>query len=113
VNSVPSRKKINLEKVLASLNTTCPTCGRVIEPAEIKRVSWDEIECPDCNARFEPSRRKGVTCPHCHQETGIGTAAAFDHIFMSRKACEKCGREFLIVDGAPMTEDQYRRKGEA
>jgi hypothetical protein len=30
---------------------------------------------------------------------------------MSRKACEKCGREFLIVDGVPMTEDQYRRKG--
>jgi hypothetical protein len=54
-----------------------------------------------------------VVCPHCHQETGIGTAAAFGHIFMSRKRCEKCGREFLIVIDIPMTEEQYRRLGSA
>ena len=38
---MPSRKKINLEKVLASLNATCPTCGGVIESQD-RRVSWDE-----------------------------------------------------------------------
>jgi hypothetical protein len=41
------------------------------------------------------------------------SAAAFDHVFMSRKSCEKCTQEFLIVDGVPMTEDQFRRKGKA
>jgi hypothetical protein len=29
---VPSRKKVNLEKVFASLNTVCPRCGKVILP---------------------------------------------------------------------------------
>jgi len=35
---------------------------------------------------------------------------AFDQILMSRKNCENCGREFLIVDGVPMTEDQFHRR---
>jgi hypothetical protein len=35
---MPSRKKIDLQKVLASLNVTCPKCGRVSEPQDIKRV---------------------------------------------------------------------------
>jgi transposase-like protein len=51
-----------------------------------------------------------VVCPHCKQETGIGTAALFDHVFMSRKKCKRCGRDFLIVDGIPMTEEQYARR---
>jgi transposase-like protein len=108
---MPSRKKINLAKVLASLNTNCPKCQAVIEPAQIRRINFDEIQCPWCDAIFEPRKTTGMICPHCHQETGIGTAAALDQIFMSRKACEKCGKEFLIVDGVPMSEDQYRRKG--
>jgi len=45
--------------------------------------------------------RETMTCPHCNNETGIGTAALFDHVFMSRKKCERCGKEFLIVDGVP------------
>ena len=48
-------------------------------------------------------------CPHCGEQTGVGTAALFDSILMSRKECEKCGREFLIVNDVPMTEDQYDR----
>jgi len=51
-----------------------------------------------------------VICPYCQQETGIGTAALFDHVFMSRKKCERCGKEFLIVDGVPMTQEQYARR---
>ena len=50
---MPKKQKINLEKVLASMNTLCPKCGRVIQPAEIRRVSFDEIECPECGARFK------------------------------------------------------------
>jgi len=53
---VPSRKKIDLRKVLASLNTICPKCGHTITPAELNRVSWDEIECPACHAVFDPQK---------------------------------------------------------
>ena len=52
------RGKINLQKVLASLNTPCPKCGHLITPAEIKRVSWEEIECPTCGERFDASKTK-------------------------------------------------------
>jgi len=55
---MPSRKKIDLQKVLASLNSTCPKCGHEITPAEIKRVSWDEIECPQCGERFSAAKRQ-------------------------------------------------------
>jgi uncharacterized protein (DUF983 family) len=48
-------------------------------------------------------------CPHCKQETGVGTAALFDTVLMSRKACDKCGREFLIVNDVPMTAEEYHR----
>jgi ribosomal protein S27AE len=54
---VPSRKKIDYEKVFASLNTTCPKCGRVIEPQEIRRVSFEEMICPDCGERFAPIKK--------------------------------------------------------
>jgi len=37
--AVPSRKKIDWEKVQAALTTTCPKCGYEITPAEIVRVS--------------------------------------------------------------------------
>lgn len=50
------RGKLELQNVLASLNKTCPKCGRQITPAEIKRVSWEEIECPECGERFDASK---------------------------------------------------------
>jgi hypothetical protein len=46
-------------------------------------------------------------CPYCKQETGVGSAALFDTVLMSRKTCDKCGREFLIVNDVPMTEEPY------
>jgi len=49
---MPSRKKIDLQKVLASLNTICPKCGRVIEPQEIRRVNFELMICPGCGERF-------------------------------------------------------------
>jgi predicted RNA-binding Zn-ribbon protein involved in translation (DUF1610 family) len=57
---MPSRKKIDLQKVMAALHTTCPTCGRVIEPAEIQRVNFEEMISPECGGHFDvremPSR---------------------------------------------------------
>jgi len=57
--TVPSRKKIDMQKVLASLNTPCPKCGHEITPAEIKRVSWTEMECPKCGLRFDAAKANG------------------------------------------------------
>jgi ribosomal protein S27AE len=51
---MPRSRKINLEKVLASLNTTCPKCGFAITPDQIKRVDFERMECPKCGERFRP-----------------------------------------------------------
>jgi len=48
-----------------------------------------------------------MKCPHCGQEIGISTAALADDAVLLRTQCEKCGKEFLIVEGAPMTDEQY------
>jgi hypothetical protein len=57
---MPSRKKIDMEKVRASLNIICPKCGRIIEPQDIKRVSWEEILCPDVGNRFDVRKRDNL-----------------------------------------------------
>jgi DNA-directed RNA polymerase subunit RPC12/RpoP len=51
---MPRARKINLEKVRASLDAVCPECGHVIPPAEVRRVDFDRIECPACGERFVP-----------------------------------------------------------
>ena len=61
--TMPSRKKLNLEKVRASLDAVCPKCGGLIPPAEVRRVDFERIECPVCGERFAPSpRRSGGNC---------------------------------------------------
>jgi ribosomal protein L37AE/L43A len=49
---MPSRKKINLEKVRASLDAVCPKCGKLIPPAEVRRIDFEHIECPVCGEQF-------------------------------------------------------------
>jgi ribosomal protein S27AE len=51
---VPRSRKINLEKVLALLNTTCPKCGFAITPDQVKRVDFERMECPKCGEKFRP-----------------------------------------------------------
>jgi len=53
-----------------------------------------------------------LICPHCHLAAGIGTAAVFDHVFITKR-CQNCRREILIVKGVPITFEDYSRKGEA
>jgi predicted RNA-binding Zn-ribbon protein involved in translation (DUF1610 family) len=53
-----SRKKINLEKVRASLFTLCTECGYKIQPAEERRIDFDHIRCPKCGAVFIPGKSK-------------------------------------------------------
>jgi predicted RNA-binding Zn-ribbon protein involved in translation (DUF1610 family) len=47
------KSKINLTKVLAALNTMCPSCGFSIPPAEIVRVDSERMRCPKCGHVFE------------------------------------------------------------
>jgi hypothetical protein len=51
---MPSRKRINLQRVLESLSTVCTQCQAVIEPYQIQRVDLEQIECPFCDALFKP-----------------------------------------------------------
>jgi predicted RNA-binding Zn-ribbon protein involved in translation (DUF1610 family) len=48
------KNKINRAKVLAALNTTCPSCGFSISPAEVVRIDFERMRCPKCGAIFEP-----------------------------------------------------------
>jgi ribosomal protein L37AE/L43A len=47
-------RKVNLEKVLASLDTMCPRCEKAISPAEVRRADFDLMECPACGEKFAP-----------------------------------------------------------
>ena len=54
---MPTNKKIDFEKVWASLDTTCPKCGRTITPAEVRRVDFERQKCPPCGEVFEARKR--------------------------------------------------------
>jgi hypothetical protein len=41
--TMPSSRKVNLEKVQASLDAVCPKCGRMIPPAEVRRIDFERI----------------------------------------------------------------------
>jgi hypothetical protein len=41
---MPSKQKINLAKVQASLDIPCPKCGHSIPPAEIRRVDFEHVD---------------------------------------------------------------------
>ncbi len=51
-------RKIDREKVMASLTTTCPKCGYDIPPNETQRVSFTEMRCPRCQAVFAPAQKE-------------------------------------------------------
>jgi predicted RNA-binding Zn-ribbon protein involved in translation (DUF1610 family) len=52
------RKKIDLNKVLAALNTVCPSCGVSIPPAQVVRVDSERMRCPKCGHVFEAGNLK-------------------------------------------------------
>jgi len=51
---MPSRRKINLEAVLASLNLICPKCQAEIGPSQILRITFEEPKCPHCDSIVKP-----------------------------------------------------------
>jgi ribosomal protein S27AE len=60
-NTPMHKNKINRAKVLAALNTICPKCGYSISPAQIVRIDFERMRCPECGAVFvakaEPARK--------------------------------------------------------
>ena len=57
VSCMTPRSKIDLEKILASLNTICTECRYSIPPNEIMRIDFDTIKCPKCGAVFAPKKK--------------------------------------------------------
>jgi predicted RNA-binding Zn-ribbon protein involved in translation (DUF1610 family) len=55
-----SRKRINLEKVQASLDVICPKCGKVITPAEMQRIDFERMKCPACGELFSQGRERPI-----------------------------------------------------
>jgi len=53
-----TRKKIDLQKIHASLNTTCPLCGFDFSPADVQRIDFEHIRCPNCGKDFVPAQKK-------------------------------------------------------
>jgi predicted RNA-binding Zn-ribbon protein involved in translation (DUF1610 family) len=66
-------RKVNLEKVQASLDVVCPKCGRTISPAEVQRVDFQNIACPERGEHFTPSGKVAVH----HQEWILIVCNAF------------------------------------
>ena len=46
------KNRINRGKVMAALNTSCPSCGYSISPAEIVRIDFERQKCPKCGGVF-------------------------------------------------------------
>ena len=57
---MPSSRKINLEKVQASLDAVCPECGKSISPVEVRHIDFERIECPACGERFAPGGKSSM-----------------------------------------------------
>ena len=51
---MPSRKKLNWEKIREGLMLTCPHCKSRINHAECKRTDGEHLQCPRCEQAFIP-----------------------------------------------------------
>ena len=55
---MPSKRKIDRAKVMASPDTICTQCGHAIPPGDLRQIYTFLIECPKCGDRFDASERK-------------------------------------------------------
>jgi len=55
---MPRARKINLAKVLASLDTICPKYEKIITPAEMQRIDFEKMKCPACGEQFAHGRER-------------------------------------------------------
>ncbi len=49
-------------------------------------------------------------CPYCGRTTSV-FPEKFSTMDVDRNICEHCGKEILIVNDIPMTEEEYRKGG--
>jgi hypothetical protein len=54
---MPTRRKPDLNRVLASIKTTRPHCDYEIQPNEIRRADTENVICPKCSAIFTPAKK--------------------------------------------------------
>jgi len=76
------------------------------EDYEVRKL----IEKIEKKKKPQSARLLTVKCPHCGEQTGIGRPAMLDTALMPGKTCERCYLEFLIVDGVPVTREQYEQQ---
>ena len=43
---MPRRSKLDLNKIRASLTTTCTECGHEITADELRRIDFERVRCP-------------------------------------------------------------------
>jgi hypothetical protein len=67
---MPSKQKINLEKVMAALNTICTKCGYAIPPDRIRRIDSEQIKCSECGQRFTPGEQPALASEVLTREEG-------------------------------------------
>jgi predicted Zn finger-like uncharacterized protein len=53
----PRRRKLDLEKILAVFNVTCPHCRAIIPPDKQMRIDFELMRCPECGYTFTRDKR--------------------------------------------------------
>jgi hypothetical protein len=56
--TMPRARKLNLEKVRASLDAVCTKSGALIPLADLRPIDLENIGCPVCGERFAPNRER-------------------------------------------------------
>jgi len=52
---VTGRRKLDREKIRASLNVKCTRCGAEIPPSRRVRIDFEHLRCPSCGQTFTPN----------------------------------------------------------
>jgi len=55
---VARSRKLDLEKIRATLNATCPHCNTSIPPDKQVRLDFEHMKCPGCGQTFTPPQRE-------------------------------------------------------
>jgi predicted RNA-binding Zn-ribbon protein involved in translation (DUF1610 family) len=62
--AMPRSRTIDMEKVLACMDTVCPKCGRRISPAEVQRIDFTRVRCPACGEALSRASAEGRRLAH-------------------------------------------------
>jgi ribosomal protein S26 len=54
---VAGRRKLDREKIRASLNVKCTHSSATIPPDKQMRIDFEHLRCPSCGQTFTPEKR--------------------------------------------------------